>query len=152
MESDPSPVSQAILDHLARTKGWALFLCILLWIAAAIMALAGISFFVMMYSNSAFSEGFNSVGTFGMGVLFKIMPFLYFIYAALCVSPALRLGKYSTRIGALLAQPTDDRLADALDQQRGFWKSTGIAIIISMVLYFGLIGVGMFSAIAATRV
>jgi len=146
MESAPSPVSQAVLNHLARTRGWTLFICVLLWIGVAVMALSAVSTFFMFQFGEA-SESFRAAGAMGaMSMMITFLPIFYLAYAGLLVYPALKLGKYASRIGALLIAPNEEQLAAALDQQRGFWKSIGIAVIISIGLYVGIIAIAMLGA------
>lgn len=150
MESESPPVSQAVLDHLARTRGWTLFICVLLWIGVGVTLFSGIMVFVLVTLKTTTSSIAFLAEEAEMKILFTMMPMLYLLYAGLLVYPALKLGKYSSRISDLIASPGDDLLAEALDQQRGFWKSVGIAVIISSGLYLALIGVAMSVAITGT--
>lgn len=147
MDSEPSTVAQAVLDQLSRTKGWALFISVLLWMGVAGMLFTGIMVFVILNFGGIW-ETFDPAELPGTTAIFTVFPLVYIGYGALLVYPALKLGKYSGRIGTLLKNATEDSLVAALNEQRGFWKSAGIAILIAIALYLVLIAIFMTSALA----
>lgn len=152
MESNLAPiqgnVSEAVLDHLARTKGWTRFFSVILWLGAVFLILGGIMMIGMGAVGGAMAEGAAEafgglVGALAIGIIYLLMAFFY-------IYPALKLGKYSSRITELLTSPSDSLLAAALNEQRAFWKYCGIMMIIFFALYavaiVGLIVAGVGAA------
>ena len=160
MDSTLSPVpgkavSDAVLDQLARTKGWTRFFSVMLWIGAAFLVLGGIGLMLIgglggamgAAGEEALKSFGGSTGGFAVGAIYLVMAFFY-------IYPALKLGSYSSRISALLVTPSDANLAAALNEQRAFWKYVGIMMIVMFILYFvviiGAVLVGGFAAAASS--
>jgi len=150
-------VTDLVLTHLRRTKGWVKFIAIMAFIGAVLMLGGGVMMMIMgIFSGAAFGAmggaemglmgGFSGVLGIGLGVLYAAMGALYFY-------PGLKLWKYGTRIDALLLDRSPDTLALALNEQRAFWKFTGVMIIVMLILYVvalvAIIGLGVFGAAAA---
>ena len=142
MDSQLSPaanaaVSSAVIDQLARTKGWTRFISVLLWIGAAFLILGGIAMIAFggvmglggMSEEMGGAEMFAGAGMgVGMGIIYLILSIIY-------VYPALKLGKFSTMAGRLQTEPSEAVLVTALNEQRAFWKYIGIWMIVMLVLY-----------------
>jgi hypothetical protein len=78
------------------------------------------------------------------------MGFLGLIYvplAALYIYPGMKLWAYASAIARLLASRSTADLESALGQQKSFWKFSGIAAIVVVVLYFVII-VGAIAMVA----
>lgn len=132
-----SPVSQAIISPLLRTRGWARFLSIIGFILSGLILLAGVA---MMFLGA----GLGSELPFGalMGVIYLVMAFFYFY-------PSLKLSQYASRITVVAANPTEINLISALDAQRSFWKFTGIMVLLLIGLYILIFIGAMAMGVAA---
>ncbi len=136
-------VSDAVVEQLARTKGWTLFFSVMLWIAVGLLSIVGLIMFVVMLGAGGSMGNLEGLaGGAGMGAL---MGGMYLIIAALYAYPALKLGNFSGRITDLLQDPTESNLVAALIEQRRFWKYVGIA----MIIYLGLIALVFVGALIA---
>jgi len=140
-------VSAAVVDQLARTKGWTRFFSVMLWIGAVFLILGGLAMMGMGLFAGAMGEEisrqFASIGgAVVIGAIYLLLAFFY-------IYPALKLGSYSSRISALMATPSERNLVAALNEQRAFWKYTGVMMIVMFALYFVAIIVGIGAAIFA---
>lgn len=146
-----SAVSAAVIDQLTRTKGWTRFFSVLLWIGAVFLVLGGIAMIGMSAASGLASEALAD--EFGGAMAMLPLGILYFVMAFIYIYPALKLGKFSSRISDLSSQPTETNLVAALNEQRAFWKYVGIWMIVFFALYFviiiGAIGFGAFGAMSA---
>ena len=143
MDSQLSPtanssVSAAVIDQLARTKGWTRFMSVLLWIGAAFLILGGIAMIAfggmmgmggLAQDGEATPEVFAGIGMgLGLGIVYIILSIIY-------IYPAIKLGKYSTMAARLAHEPSEALLVTALNEQRAFWKYVGIWMIVMLVIY-----------------
>ncbi|MEM7601134.1 MAG: hypothetical protein AAF357_06920 [Verrucomicrobiota bacterium] len=113
-----SAVSTAVIDQLARTKGWTRFFSVLLWIGAGFMILGGLALMGMgLFSGTMGDEISQSMGN---GFALLPLGIIYLVMAAVYVYPALKLGNFSSRITELMNQPTETSLVAALNEQRAF--------------------------------
>lgn len=150
-------ITDLVLTHLRRTKGWVKFIAIMAFIGAVMMVGFGAMMMIMGIVGGAalgaaggaemgLAGGFSGAIGVGLGAVYAALGALYFY-------PGLKLWKYGTKIDALLLDRSTDTLAAALNEQRAFWKFTGIMIIAMFVIYavaiVAMIGVGIFSAAAA---
>lgn len=152
LSTTPGDVSAAIINQLTRTRGWTMFVSVMLWLGAGFLLLAGIGLIVIcMLGNAvgakAFDEMSNSMGgTVGM----MAIGVLYLAFAVLYIFPALKLGKFSSRCSELKNAQTETMLVAALNEMRAFWKFVGISLIALISLYpiiiVGAIVVGISSA------
>ncbi len=143
-------ISAAVIDQLARTKGWTLFFSVLMWIGAAFLLMGGIAMIGMGAMAGAAGEfGEQMAAQFGaMGGMMAIGVF-YFLMAILYIYPALKLGKYSSQISRLMQAPSEQNLVAALNEQRAFWKFVGITTIVMIALYIVFIVVMIVVGIGA---
>lgn len=129
-------VSQAVVDQLARTRGWALFFAVLLWLGAGGMAIGGIVMLCLPLIGGAIEGGIPGLGEvgilMGMGVLYLILAIAY-------IFPALKLTKFASKISNLVDSPNEPILVEILNEQRAFWKFVGILTIVGIVLYFVIV-------------
>lgn len=125
-------VGSAVVDQLARTKGWTRFFSILMWLGAGFLLLAGAGMMLMgLAAGGAASELEQQLGAIGGGIGLGV---IYFLLAIFYIYPALKLGSYSSRITDLMNSPNEANLVAALNQQRAFWKYVGILTIVMFVL------------------
>ena len=146
-------VSAAVIDQLARTKGWTRFFSVILWIGAVIMIFGGIAMMGMGLFAGAMGEEISAQfaamgGAVAIGAIYLVMA-IFYIY------PALKLGSYSSRISALMATPSERNLVAALNEQRAFWKYTGVMMIVMFSLYVVMmivvVGFAVFAGAAASQ-
>ena len=128
-----------LLEPLKATKGWARLCSIVGFIGCGFMVLAGLG---MMLGGAAFQTA--ATGSPAMGAGFGVgVGFFYLVFSLLYFFPSLYLFKYSSKIGnALVSQNVSD-IAEALEQQKSFWKFAGILVLIMLVFFV----IGIFSAI-----
>src|SRR5690606_11586638 len=111
-------VGSAVVDQLARTKGWTRFFSILMWLGAGFLLLAGAGMMLMgLAAGGAASELEQQLGAIGGGIGLGV---IYFLLAIFYIYPALKLGSYSSRITDLMNSPNEANLVAALNQQRAF--------------------------------
>ena len=125
-QSEGNSVNHLVVDILRRTRGWALFIAILLFILGVIYTLAG---FLNLFVSP-------------LSALFV------FVFAFLIIYPGVKLTQYYVKISKLMAVPSEANLITALEQQRAFWKFAGIAgiiLILMFVLFAILIGTAFSS-------
>ncbi|UTW45996.1 hypothetical protein KFE80_03595 [bacterium SCSIO 12696] len=118
-------VNQQLIEKLSGTRPWVMLIAVMLYISAGFMVLAGV---VMMVAGTAISGAANTAGVIGTGV----MGFIYIVFALLYIFPAIYLSRYGSRINALINNPDENNLIDAIEQQRKFWKFAGIVTIIML--------------------
>jgi hypothetical protein len=146
--SPGAAVGAAVVDQLARTKGWTRLFSVLMWIGAAFLILGGIAMILFgVFAGTMATEMAEQLaamgGFIGMGVVYFLMAFFY-------IYPALKLGGYSSRITDLINVPSEANLVAALNEQRAFWKYIGVLTVIMLVLYAVIIvGVLITTGIAA---
>ncbi len=136
LSSASGDVSSAVVDQLAKTKGWTLFFGIMLWIGAGFMVLAGIALIAISAVGGATGGAFEEMGSEMGGMIgMIIMGGFYIVLALIYIYPALKLCKFSSRCSQLISQPNETTLVGALNEMRAFWKFVGIWMIIFMALY-----------------
>ena len=126
-------VGAAVVDQLARTKGWTRLFSVLLWIGAAFLILGGGGMMLFGLIAGGAAEQFDQQlaaigGAIGLGIV-------YFLMAIFYIYPALKLGNYSSRISDLMNAPSEANLIAALNEQRAFWKYVGILMVLMLALY-----------------
>lgn len=146
--SPGAAIGAAVVDQLARTKGWTRLFSVLMWIGAAFLILAGGGMVIFgVVAGSAADQMEQQLaaigGAIGLGIL-------YFLMAIFYIYPALKLGGYSSRITELMNVPSEANLVAALNEQRAFWKYVGILMVVMLGLYAVIIvGVLITTGIAA---
>lgn len=120
-------ISQQVVDKLAGTRPWALFLAILAFVGAGFTILGGL---ILMIAGSA--VGFGESAAAGVG--FGVIGFFYIVMAAVYLIPAIFLARFASRIKDVIDQPNNDTLVEALEQQRKFWKFIGVLTIVGVAL------------------
>ncbi len=155
--SSDAVVAQEVMAELAATKPWVRFMSVLLFVGAGFILLIGL---VMLLGGGAMWTSVNgvkttrSMGAPGMAGFMTGAAIVYVLMAFLYIYPAVKLWKYASRIGDLLAAPSSLSLALALREQKSFWKFLGIMVIAIFVLYFVIIiaavAFGGFAAMQAS--
>lgn len=146
-------VSGNVVDILKRTRGWVLFFSVLLWIGVGFLLLGGVALIGVALVGGAMGEQIGqAMGMQEVGMIVAMGAF-YLVFSLLYIYPALKLGKYASRISDLARQPNQAALAAALDEQRAFWKFVGVLTLLIVVLYFAIIVIaivaGLIGGVAA---
>lgn len=144
--------NNAVIDQLARTRGWTLFFAVMLWLGAALLLLSGLAMAVIGSLGSTFgSTGAENPFAGAGGPMFGIgIGVLYFVMALAYIYPALKLTNFSKKVSHLITAPSEEGLASALNEQRAFWKYVGIMMIVVIALYFvAIIGMVIFGVAGA---
>ena len=116
----PSVSAPDIPRIMRRTGPWVRFIGVLVLIGAGLMVCGGICFLVVSLKQSPLG--------IAVGVL------AYLIAAGVNIFFGICLLRYATRIDRYTAIPGEERLAEALEAQRVYWKAIGVVAIIWMVL------------------
>jgi hypothetical protein len=154
LSSASGAVSAAIIDQLAKTRGWTMFVSVMLWLGAGFLLLAGIALLAMgMIGSAAGGETFGEMSnSMGGAIGMVAIGVLYLVFAVVYIFPALKLSKFSSRCSELKNAQTEIMLVAALNEMRAFWKFVGIWLIILIALYpiiiVGAVAFGLFSATA----
>lgn len=145
--SGDAAISQGIIQQLAGTKGWVRFISVLMFIGAGLMLLVALMMGLMGSAMASATK--NPVFSGGMGVFLAV---IYAAFAFVYIYPAVKLWKYATCIGSLMASGATFDLEAALNEQRAFWKFIGILFLIILSLYALIfIGAMVVSVIGAMR-
>ena len=165
MENDPNPystpgsdvfagssavggeITDGVLEQLRKTKGWVKFIGVMAFIGAGFMVVGGI---IMMAGGAmggmltgGASDAFGAGVGIGMGLIYIVMAIIY-------IYPGMKLWGYGKRIDQLLQDRASVTLEAALNEQRAFWKFSGIMLIILLSIYalalVGLIVAGIGAA------
>jgi hypothetical protein len=128
-------VSEAAVELLRQTRPWVVLLSVLAFLGSGFMVL--ISIFVA--GAAALGPGMKGVPAF-LGLIYLPLGLLY-------LYPGVKLWSYGSAISRLVASRALPDLEDALSQQKSFWKFSGVASIVVMVVY--AIGIVVFIAIGA---
>lgn len=129
-------INAAMIESLRGTKPWTMFIAVMLLIVAAFTLLGTLGMIIGGLAMTAMGgdkvpDGMNSVFLV-IGVVYLFLTVIYFLLGFYLI-------KFSTAIGRLLLSGQAAEMANALEQQRKFWKLTGIMTIVGIVLMFGWI-------------
>jgi len=136
---DGSPgggVSAEVVDVLRQTKPWARLLGVLGFIGIGFMLLAS----AIMLAMGSFVRGGMPAGL-GVGMML-----VYLVMAGLQFPAALFLNRYASRIGDLVANPSQGDLQAALAAQKSFWRYVGILTLLFVCLYAAGIAIAIVVA------
>ncbi len=137
----PLGVTEGTVRLLQQTRPWVTLMSVLLFLASLFMVGAGL---VMLLGGLA--TAFASRGG-GPSSLMRLFGLLYLPMGALYFYPALKLWMYGSAIGRLVFTGSATDLEAALAQQKHFWKFAGIATIALLVVWVGLVVVGISIAL-----
>jgi len=129
------------LQFLQQTRPWVMLMAVIMFLGAALCALAGL---MMFLGGSMFATGARAPmgGAFlaGMAIAYFVVAFVYFLLG-------FSLVKYFSSIGNLMARRNAVDLETAIGAQLQFWRILGISVITLIVLYLIL----MFVVVATFR-
>lgn len=128
-------VSAGTMQALSGTRPW-VRLC-------SVFGFLYTGFFLIMAVVIMTSSAFARMG--GMEIF---IGGIYLVVAAVFLIPSIKLWKYGSSIVRLMQSSTVADLEEALHQQRGFWKFSGIMVIIILALILLSIVGSVFAATA----
>lgn len=133
-------VTPRVVELLVATRPWVLLFAILMFVGAALMALAGVGMLIFGMMSGMGSRG-GGPGTFGLvgGLIYVAMALLFFV-------PALYLSRFASRIATLRATGNVNDLESALDANRAYWKFFGILTCIIFGIYVVIFVMAILSA------
>lgn len=150
--STPGLVSAAAVQQLAATKPWVRFISVIIFIGSGFLLLAALGMIIALVAGSAIAHSTSKSPTPFSGSLGITLVISYALMAILYLFPGVKLWKYASRIGDLLASGRDEDLVAALNQQRSFWKFIAILMIIMIAIYLlAIIGALIFGTAIATK-
>ena len=120
-------ITPEVLEALAQTRPWVVFMAVLGFIGAGFLVLVAVGTF-------AFGT-FNRVPIGGAG----FAAILYLGIAAVYLFGSLHLWRYGASIKLMREGYGVHALADALREQRSFWRLAGIVAIASVLLWVAMI-------------
>lgn len=132
--SGTGEVEAAVMESLRQTKPWVMFLGVMGFIGAGFLLLGGGVVAVVGLPDVPGGRAFGLA---------------YVAFAVVYVFPSLFLTRYAKAIRELLAGGGNEALAQAIEQQKKFWRFVGISMVVFMGLYFALIVV--FGTLGAMR-
>jgi hypothetical protein len=132
-------VTAAMVEALRGTKGWVMFIGILLFLGAIMMGLGGLAMIVGMGFMGATDKDvpFGGAMMLGMGVM-------YLVSAVIYVFLGMYLVQYAGACSRVVRDALPNDLEIALNYQRKFWKMGGVLALVFMAMFV----VGMVAAIA----
>ena len=111
---DEEEVPPRILDLFRQARPWVIFLAIVGFASSGLMIIAGLWF--MTASAQTKLTGYLGIG--------------YAVLGALYLLPSLLLFQYGSSIGRLVRSGDMYGLADAVGQQKSFWKLVGVLTLV----------------------
>jgi len=131
MQDTVTTLGDEIIQPLRRTRPWVKFI--------AIMGFIGCGFLVLdvlfMFLGFAFLPGARAsqalpVGLMTVLALFYLVGafFVYFI-------PSLLLARYASTLERIKTNATLEKLAEAAEYQRRFWKYVGVLLIVGISVF-----------------
>ncbi len=134
----PAAVTELTVDLLRRTRPWVLFLSVLTFVSAGLMAVLSVITVAAGFLVPSGPESFP-----------KFIGLLYLPLALLYVYPGIKLWKYGSAIGRLVASRTPSELEAALAEQKSFWKYLGLTAAVVLALYAVGIAVAIMIGVVA---
>lgn len=128
-------VSDATVELLRQTRPWVILLSIFAFVGSGLMLLAGL-FFAAWGMLGPGAKGSQAA----IGLIYLPIALIY-------IYPGIKLWGFGAAISRLMTSRASGDLEDALDQQRSFWKFSGIASVV--VLGFYAVGIVVLIAVGA---
>lgn len=128
-------VTEAATYYLRETSKWAKFLSIVGFVVSALTVLGGFFAGSIVSALSAMGGGeFGGVAALGagMGVFFGI---IYILVGLLYFFPSLYLYRFSEKTKIALSTMDSRQLAEAMKNQKSFFKFWGMLVAIMLGLY-----------------
>jgi hypothetical protein len=109
------------MEMLRKTRPWARFLSVVIFIGAGLMLLVAMFF---LFAGSRMRGGAPG----GMAFAYVIMALLY-------IMPGIYLGRYATHLATLQRMNRSTDLENALEAQKSLWRYVGIIVAVIVCLY-----------------
>jgi hypothetical protein len=116
-------VSEAAVELLQQTRPWVVLLSVFAFVGSGLMVLISICV-----------AGVAALGPGSKGPA-AIIGLVYLPLGLLYVYPGVKLWSYGAAIQRLAGSRSVADLEDALAQQKSFWKFSGVASIVAIVVY-----------------
>jgi hypothetical protein len=131
------------MQSLVDTRPWVRLVSILMFIGVALTVL-GAALTLLGAAAAGSRAGAGAGAALLLPALMNLgIGVLYFF-------PAMYLSRYAGRIAELTAMRREDKLEQAIDAQRSFWKFVGIMIIISILLVLVVVVLMVVLGVAAS--
>jgi hypothetical protein len=133
--SSSGAVSDPAVELLRLTRPWVLLLGVLSFVASGLMVVMAL-----------LAVGFAALSPAAKGTP-AALGLLYLPLGLIYIYPGIKLWSYGAAIARLTSSRAVADLEDALGQQKSFWKFSGIASIVLIVVY--AIGFAVLMAVGA---
>ena len=133
-------ISEGIIDALRGTRGWVLFIAILMVLGAVTMVCGGGFMALGGVAGVAAGEPGEATMVLGMALFYGLFSFFYAL-------PAWWLFRYFRTIGDAVVYQDTASVEKALLAQRTFWRGIGILIILFLLLYVVIVGVVVLAGV-----
>ena len=122
-------------QFLNQTRPWLRFFSVMTFIAAGVMAIAGIAMIVMGIGTGIPGIPSGAQGSRVLGAMGNVAAgFFYILLAFVYIAPGIFLSRFAGAISLLDKTRSPQALEDALRNQKSFWRYVGILMIIGLVL------------------
>lgn len=136
-----------IVQPLRRTRPWMKFVAIVGFVFSGFAVIGGL----FMLLGLSFMPSQSTAYPLPHG-MFVLMGLFYFVIAVLYFVPSFMLFRYAASLDRIEHDGTPEKLAQALEHQRRFWKYVGIYIIVGICLFvLSFIGMLAFSVMMAAH-
>lgn len=135
-------VSDSILQSLTKTKPWVYLLGVFGILLALLFCVLAVIFLVGGAAMLSDVEEFSGLGALGGVFAAGLYLFIAFLYGV----PSIFLFQYGRSIGQLQYDPTVANLEKAIANQSKFWRFVGIMMLVTIVIYFGIIVIAILVA------
>ncbi len=120
-----------VIDELRGTGGWVLFIAILTFIIVALLFLSGI---IMLIAGAGLSAMAGPWQDLPLGPIIAGGAMIFIAMGVIYLFAGIYLAKFKSAIDSLVRTSHDDDLANAMEQQRKFWKLWSIVFIFSTLV------------------
>ncbi|MGH7135769.1 MAG: hypothetical protein ACREHD_08520 [Pirellulales bacterium] len=128
-----------VIELLAQTRPWVMFIAILGFISSGLMILGGLFAAVVLVAMG------------GAGVLEAAVILVYPVLGVVYYFPSQFLVRFAQRIRDLRHSHNVADLEAALAAQKSFWKFCGIFLAFVIALYAGILVVAMIAGVLSAR-
>lgn len=130
--------SWSLVEALRQTRPWVLFLGVLGFILATVLAVVAVFMFL--------------VGPGGPGFPSVVVALIYAVIAAIYFAAAGYIFSYGRRIGSFLRDRRLVSLTEAVVAQKSFWKLIGIVALVYLLCIAAFLAFGLvFASVGAFR-
>ncbi|MGA7966065.1 MAG: DUF5362 family protein [Gammaproteobacteria bacterium] len=147
MDQTGTALADDIVRPLSRTRPWMKFAAIIGFIFSGFALIGGL----FMLFGLSFMPSQSAAYPMPHGI-FTFLSLVYFLMASLYFIPSLILFRYAASLDRIERDGSGEKLAQALEHQRKFWKYVGICLIVVICLFvLSFIGMMVFSVVMAAH-